>query len=326
MKKILFSVLSAAIIFCLTSCEPAPQRYNTAFADVFDTVTEFTAYCGSQKEFDKYSEAVHSELLRLHEIFDIYSSYGGVKNAYLLNEKKELEDAPSELSELIEQGRQWYRETKGQLNIALGSVLSLWHDCRKAGTVPDYEELRECAQHCDIEKIKTYGKKIFLDDPRMCLDFGALAKGYAAQKAAELARRMGLENFALSCGGNVVTSGNKPSGNWKIGIENPDGGILTTVSVSDKSVVTSGDYQRYFEVDGVRYHHIIDPKTLYPASMWHSVTVISDSSAEADALSTALFCLDISAGRELIEAHSAEALWVAEDGSVTRSDGFSEYE
>ena len=322
--KILLIVGLCALVFC--GCSATPKRYSAVYPDVFDTLTEFTAYCSSQEEFDKISGAVHAELFRLHEIFDIYSDYG-FPNAKVLNDSAgspvEVHD---EVIELIADAKTWHEKTSGKLNIALGSVLSVWHDCREREVLPDRETLNYLAEHCDIENILVDGNYVTLLDPEMSLDFGALAKGYAAEKAAEAAISAGAESFALSVGGNVVTYGKMPSGKWEIGIENPDGGLLTTVKVAGECVVTSGDYQRYFEVDGVRYHHIIDPDTLYPAAHWRSVTVIAKSSAEADALSTALFCMDYEAGAKLAKEYGAEVMWVAADGEITRSEGFKDYE
>ena len=321
MKRLIIPLLSALIL--LSGC--APKRFGAVYTDVFDTFTELTVYCDTEDEFNACSAAAHAELLRLHEIFDIYNTYGGLTNAASLNSDLSA-DCPDELVELIASGKQWYELSDGKLNIALGSVLSLWHDCREKGVLPDESELKARAEHCAIADIVIDGNNVSLSDPLMSVDLGAVAKGYAAQKTAELLAEAGFENFALSVGGNVVTRGKKPSGRWEIGIEDPDGGLLTTVKVSGESVVTSGDYQRFFEVDGVRYHHIIDPDTLYPAGLWRSVTVISENSAEADALSTALFCLDEQSGRALAEKFSAEAMWVAADGSIAKTEGFSDYE
>ena len=326
MKK-LFAMISAALIL-LTGCQSTPKRYSAVYTDVFDTITELNAYCASQEEFDLLAKTVHAELLRLHKIFDIYNSYEGLTNAKTLNDiaGEEAAEVPAELLELTECGKLWHSLSGGRLNIAMGSVLSLWHDCREAEILPDGEELFRRAEHCNISDIVIDGETVRLADPDMSLDFGALAKGYAAQKAAEAAVSAGGESFILSVGGNVVTQGEKPTGKWEVGIENPDGGLLTTVKVSGEAVVTSGDYQRYFEADGVRYHHIIDFETLYPAKLWRSVTVIAQSSAEADALSTALFCMSFEEGRELLKQYAAEALWVSADGEIIRSEGFEAYE
>ncbi len=323
-----------ALILCFllisSGCEAAPKRYTAAYADVFDTVADFTVFGGTQEDFDKVSEAVHSELLRLHRIFDIYNEYDGLVNAKTVNDNAAGGPVvpPAELYELLESAVLWNERSGGALNIALGPVLSLWHDCREAEEpyLPDPDLLSECGQHCDISELILSGGSVSFADPEMSLDLGALAKGYAAEKAAELAESLGCEHFALSVGGNVVTRGEKPTGMWEIGIASPDGGILTTVRVAGECVVTSGDYQRFFEVDGVRYHHIIDPKTLYPASLWRSVTVICADSADADALSTALFCMDFESGSALAEKFGAEALWVGPDGETKRTEGFSDYE
>ena len=314
---------ASAVLLC--GCSPSPKKYSAVYTDVFDTATEFAAYCDSREEFDSYAEALHGELLRLHKIFDIYNEYDGLFNAASLNKTKSG-GCPSELIELTKSAVDWYDLSGGKLNIALGSVLSLWHDSRESGVPPATEDLKPLAEHCDIGDISVEGDMISIQDPQLSLDFGAFAKGYAAEKAAELLESVGCADFVLSVGGNVVARGEKPGGSWEIGISSPDGGILTTVKVSDEAVVTSGDYQRYFEYEGVRYHHIIDPQTLMPANLWRSVTVICKSSADADALSTALFCLDEQSGRTLAEKFGAEALWVSSKGEVIRTEGFEDYE
>lgn len=320
MKKILSVFTAFLILLSLSGCEGIPKRYSQSWFDVFDTAAEFTAYCRSEEEFDRLCDVAHSELKRLHEIFDIYNEYGFF-NARSLNLQKSG-DCPPELCEVINLGIEWHKLSGGQLNIALGSVLELWHDCREAGVLPDGEELTKRSQHCDISKIEINGSAVTLADPEMSLDYGALAKGWAVEKTAEALCEAGAENFMLSVGGNVVARGEKPSGEWTVGVESPDGGILTSFNVKDGAVVTSGDYQRCYEVDGVVYHHIIDPKTLWPAGLWRSVTVADKSSAEADALSTALFCLSYEDGKALLEKTGAEALWVSKDGEITRSEGF----
>lgn len=325
MKRFLLLLISALIL--LSGCSAAPERYSATYADVFDTVTQLTVYCSSQKEFNEFSEAAHSELLLLHEIFDIYNTYDGLINAKSLNDSAgEAVEVSSWLIDVIESAIEWYSLSGGRLNAAMGSVLSFWHDCRENEILPDTDELSERAKHCNIDNVVIDGNVVTLADPEMSLDFGAFAKGYAAEMTARLLESMGAENFVLSVGGNVVTRGEKPEGKWEIGVENPDGGLVAVVKVSDKAIVTSGDYQRYFEVDGVRYHHIIDPETLYPADIWRSVTIICDRSDVADALSTALFCMPLDEGRALIKEYGAEALWVDKSGAVTRSEGFSDYE
>ncbi len=328
MKKLSLALVLALCVTMLSSCG-APKRYSITYMDVFDTVSEFTAYCDSAATFDAISDAVHGELLRLHRLFDIYETYEGIVNAKTLNDAAggDAVEAEADLLALVALGTAFAETTDGKLNVALGSVLSLWHECREAGDrIPTEAALIEAAKHTEIGSVVAEGNKIRITDAETRLDFGAIAKGYAAEAAARVAESFGLSDFVLNLGGNLVVRGKKPDGAWKIGIQNPDGGILTTLSVCDVSVVTSGDYQRYFEVDGVRYAHIIDPDTGMPARRYRAVTVIASDSAVADALSTALFCMTREAGAALCETYGAEALWVLPDGTQERTEGFGAYE
>ncbi len=324
------AALSALIVLLtFASCGKTQKRYSVTYADTFDTVTEFSAYCDSEAQFDRACEALHGELLRLHRIFDIYNEYEGVNNAATVNRLAGSQpvDVPDELIALLDICRTFYESSGGKLDASLGSVLSIWHDCREsADRLPDMESLKEAAKHTGFQFVKTEGSEISFTDPGLSLDLGAVAKGYAAGRAAEAVKRSGVISFALDVGGNVVTGGAKPDGNWLIGVTDPEGGLYTNLAVSGLAVVTSGDYQRFYELDGVRYHHIIDPDTLYPAGLYRSVTVICGSSAYADALSTALFCMSVQDGKALAQSYDAEALWIKADGSAERTAGFASYE
>ena len=166
---------------------------------------------------------------------------------------------------------------------------------------------------------------VCLTDPEASLDVGAVAKGWAVQRACALAAEKGYGGFLVSAGGNVFTVGAKPDGShWRIALEDPTkvGAHLTELELRDCAAVTSGSYQRYFTVDGVKYHHIIDPATAYPADTYLMVTVICPDSAVADALSTSLFLTSCEEGEALAERFGAEALWMWEDGSVRMTEGF----
>ena len=324
--------LCAAVALALSACDASPrkQRYSAAYTDVFDTVTEFTAYCDSKESFEKTSELVHGELVRLHRLFDIYNEYEGVTNLASVNRLAPgaSVSAGHEIAEVLSVGKDFYRLSGGKLNIALGSVLSIWHSYREKGAeVPPEPLLRAASAHASIDSV-TIGEsgEISFSDSETKLDVGAVAKGYACARAAGIAKTAGVNDFALNLGGNVFTSGEKPNGPWVIGVQDPEGGILTAVRVSGLAVVTSGDYQRYYEVGGVRYHHIIDPDTLYPAALYRSVTVICADPTKADALSTSLFCMPLESGKELARSLGAQALWVLADGSLVRTEGFGDYE
>jgi thiamine biosynthesis lipoprotein len=212
----------------------------------------------------------------------------------------------------------------------MGSVLSLWHDARTHGindpvnaALPETNALLLAAEHMDFSCviINEDDATVFITDPDVSLDVGAVAKGWAAQRVAENAP----SGLLISVGGNVCATGPKDESGtpWVVGIQNPDSSdYLHTIYLTKGSVVTSGDYQRAYTVDGKSYHHIIDPETLYPSACWRSVTIVCEDSGLADALSTALFVLPQEEGQALLDQCGALALWVCMDGSILYSPGF----
>ena len=330
----------AAVVLCalLCGCAAAPageeggqKRYEASFLTLFDTVTTMVGYADSQETFTAQAQQIHDELLEYHQLYDIYNDYDGMNNLKTVNDNAGI--APVEVDarilDMLEFSRELYEETGGRVNVAMGGVLSLWHDAREAGIedpanayLPDQDALEKAARHADWSNvvIDEEAGTVYLADPDMSLDVGAIAKGYAVERVCETAPA----GMLISVGGNVRATGPKPDGSpWVVGIENPDGGdFLHTLYVEDSSVVTSGDYQRYYLVDGQRYHHIIDPDTLYPATRWRSVSILCADSGLADGLSTALFTLSQEDGQKLLDAFDAEALWMTQDGELLYSPGF----
>ena len=331
MKKALSAVLLIASLIGLCSCAKTEKRYTATSFEYFDTVTNIVGYAASGEEFDNTKNYIFSELEKYHNLYDIYNLHDGIANIKTINESRSPVKVDGDIINLIEYGKNIYSLTDGRTNIAMGAVLSIWHDCREDGTrLPEMSELISASEHCDPDDIITDRKNrtVFLADEKMSLDVGAIAKGYAAEMIAESLREKGISGYLISIGGNVCAVGAKPDGKqWTVGIEDPFGeGFCETVSVCDVSVVTSGSYQRYFELDGVRYHHIIDPYTLFPENRFVSVTVISGNSALADALSTALFNMNIEQGKALVASlEDTHAMWVTADGEKLCSDGFKEF-
>jgi thiamine biosynthesis lipoprotein len=176
--------------------------------------------------------------------------------------------------------------------------------------VPTAEELKSAAMHIDISKliIDKENETVELCDSEMSLDVGAIAKGYAVEMVARLIEEEYGDGFVLDVGGNLRVIGTKPDGSgWLAGIRNPDNTSLETIvyktEIKNASLVTSGDYERFYTVDGVRYHHIINSESLRPASYYASVSVMTESSALSDALSTALFNMEYEELRSFVEGH-----------------------
>lgn len=331
MKRLLWLV---GALLVLSGCGTGMQRYEATYWDVFDTVTTVTGYAVGQAEFDAAAREIHDALLEYHRLYNIYESYDGLRNLKTVNDQAGIGPVPVDerILSLLQFAQTAWTETGGRVNAAMGSVLALWHDAREQAladpdraALPDRSALEAAALHTDLSALELdlEAGTAFLTDPDMALDVGALAKGYAVEQVAAAAP----DHFLISVGGNVCATGPKPDGTpWTVAVENPDGGdFLKLLYAEDRSVVTSGDYQRYFELDGVRYHHIIDPDTLEPAAYWRSVTVVADSSAAADCLSTALFTLSQAEGQRLLDQWGAEALWIGRDGAQVMSPGFSAY-
>jgi thiamine biosynthesis lipoprotein len=309
------------------------KQYTATFLTLFDTVTTVTGKAASKAEFDKQARGIHDELLEYHRLFDIYNEYDGLNNLKTLNDAAGGPPVAVDgrIVELLTDCKEYYTLTDGRVNVAMGSILSLWHEARAHGILdpenarlPDSQLLVEAAQHTDPDYvlIDAEAGTVCITDPQLRLDVGAVAKGWSVQRVAEAAP----EGLLISVGGNVCATGPKDSSgaSWVIGVQNPDGGdeYLHTLWLNRGSVVTSGDYQRAYCVQDQMYHHIIDPDTLYPSKYWRSVTIFCEDSGLADALSTALFLLPIEDGQRLVEGCGAQAMWVDGQGEIFYTPGF----
>lgn len=339
MKKIISLILSLFILFSFVSCSKSSSVYSKDFIDLFDTACKISAFDTSQKAFDAHFNSVYEELKSYSRLFDIYESYGQLVNLKYVNENagKSPVRVDRKLIDVLLYSKEMYHLTKGRTNIAMGSVLSVWHQCREKATdnpdkaeLPAADELRERSEHMNIDDliIDTKNSTVFFKDDKMSIDLGAVAKGYVCEKIADHIRTNHIwQNALISLGGNIKTIGQKNNSDFNVAIENPNGGsYLCTVGVSmGQSVVTSGDYQRYFAVDGKKYCHIIDPNTLYPSDYFKSVTVICDDSALADVMSTALFVMNLQDGKQLADSiDNLMVMWVDQNDKITYSNGFEE--
>ncbi|NLK00732.1 MAG: FAD:protein FMN transferase [Clostridia bacterium] len=329
-------------------CAKKPNRYQAEFISLFDTVTTIVGYSESKEEFTSIVEEVKEKLTEYHQLFDIYNDYDGINNVKTINDNAGI--APVKVDEMIISmllfAEEQYHDSDGKINVAMGSVLGIWHDYRERGVsdpqnaeLPPMELLAEAAKHTDIEGmlIDQEASTVYLTDPKMSLDVGAVAKGYAVEQAALYLEDQGVDSFLISVGGNIRAVGGKPGGKigseiepWNIGIKDPlekDGNLeMCNVLIDGYSVVSSGTYERYYTVDGEIYHHIIDPSTLMPAAHFTSVTIVCRDSGAADALSTAVFNMPLDTGREFIEgSDGVEALWVLHDGEIIYSRGFRDF-
>ena len=333
MKRFISLILAIMLLSGCAMVQPQPKQYTATFLELFDTVTAMTGLSDSQEAFTANAQAIRDTLEVYHQLFDIYNSYDGINNLKTVNDNAGI--APVKVDrkiiDLLLDCKAYYDLTGGLVDVTMGAVLRLWHEARSDGLddpanayLPDQAALEEAAKHRGWEHIviDEAASTVYISDPDVSLDVGAVAKGWAAQQVSTIVPR----GMMLSVGGNVCAPGPKDNQGtrWVVGVQNPDGGneYLHTIYLSSGSVVTSGDYQRYYMVDGKIYHHIIDPATLYPSTHWRSVTIVCDDSGLADALSTALFLLPLEEGKALLERCGAEAMWVDAAGEKYYTPGF----
>lgn len=347
LKKIITIILMISImITAVSGCglRVEYEKYTDTFFDSFDTITQIVGYAKSEEEFKQYSALIHDRMLELHMLYDKYNNYEGINNIKTINDMagKEPVVVEKELLDLIVFSKEMYKDTEQRTNIAFGAVLKIWSEYRDEAEadplnakIPPMEILQEANKHTDIDKVivDPENSTVFLEDPAMSLDVGAVAKGYAAEIVTREAKAAGFESFIISAGGNIRAVG-KPLDNerdrWGVGIQNPDKDVfgdgsntLETIFVNDASVVSSGDYQRYYVVGDQRIHHIIDPVTLMPAANYRAVNVVIEDSGLADFYSTEVFLLPYDQSRALVESvEGLEAIWVFADGRIEMTEGF----
>ena len=344
MKRRLTALLLVLLCLPLTACQKQQNLYSATWFDLFDTVAIVQGYADSQDSWNAQTQAVYSDLQRYNELFDIYHHYDGVINLYDVNARAAA--APVQVSDELYAFLRWCKDTaypaaNGATNIAAGAVLRLWHDARESDSPapPDADAIAAALAHIDIEDLvlDDAAQTVYFADPEMALDVGAVGKGYAVEMVAQAAEARGLTSALISVGGNLRAIGTKPDGSqWSGGVENPwnssevytaSSSYVSGVNMSDMALVTSGNYQRYYVVDGVRYHHLIDPDTLWPARYFDSVSVLSPDSGAADCLTTGLFCMPLEEGQKIVESlDGVEALWCTTDGQLVTSSGWSSHE
>ncbi len=305
--------LAIACVLGICGCDAAPA-YNSALGFYLDAVITISGYA------DK--EILEGAVALCGEYEKIFSRTVKGSDVWRINHG---EGSPvrvcGDTAELLTIALEVCEKSGGALDITIAPASDLWDFKADEPEIPDSGELSSAAELVDYTKLKLEGDMVTLP-AGMAIDLGAVAKGYIADKAAEYLKEKGVESAILNLGGNVVALGCKPDGSkWSIGIQDPEkenGRAGYSVLVADESVVTSGIYQRGFDKDGVRYHHILDRATGWPVQNGlASVTIIADSSAMADAMSTACFVLGRDMGMSFAEEMGVQAVFIGKDGKVS---------
>lgn len=336
-----------SIAFNTPSTQPSNnQTYSNMSMGDFNTILSFNAYGVDQDRGASQFETVSTMFSQFNDLMDIYNDYPGIANIKTINDNagKQPVVVDESIFEMLQLSKQLYELSDGEFDITMGAVFSIWHHYREEGLVlnsndqlapvPSNEELQavSACRGWDHIILDESNHSVYIDDPCVSLDVGGIAKGFATEKIrVELAGS--VDNGAIiNAGGNTALVHSKPDGSpWRVGIADPDASsnsILVLSLPADLSVVTSGDYERYYVgEDGNRYAHIIDPQTLYPPTYWRSVSIITTNGAIADGLSTILFTMNYEDGLAVLEKAKSvfdldylEAVWLADDGEVIDSD------
>lgn len=255
---------------------------------------------------------------------------------YNINQNAGIEpvEVDKESFEMIERAIEIAEESDGLFDISIGSLTNLWQIGSEFARVPSEDEITEAVSKIDYRKIKLDSEKqtVYLEEEGMALELGGISKGFIGSGIAEIFQENDITTAIINLGGNVVVMGTSPAypdEGWNVGVQDPDdsrGDIVGTQRVKQAAIVTSGIYERYLEVDGIKYHHIMDPRTGYPLDNEVSgVTVFAPTSADGDAYSTALFLIGIEEGIAFIDAKEGfEVAYIDKDGGVHLSSGIKD--
>ncbi len=327
LSLILFFV-ALGIFLCMTLF-PRPSSFTPSSVQFYALGT----FIRLQAWGAEAPEALKAAETSIREVEKRFSRYRASSEVALLSGSSGEGEKPFSAESLfvLSEALRYAELTKGAFDPTIGPLTKLWSIGTPEERLPSPETIEKARNLVDYRDFRIFPDRgtALLARKGQALDLGGIAKGYAGDKARKVLEEHGISRALLDMGGNIVTLGTKPGGApWKIGIQNPlepRGNYLGILSLSEASVVTSGNYERYFEKDGKRYHHILDPRTGYPASQnLLSVTVMSESSLSGDALSTGLYVLGLERGLELAESlEGVEALFVTSDRRVLGTSGMA---
>lgn len=323
-RYIVFWLILAIFIPSLSGCDiknaGQPLSASAIKLNTFVTV----------KIYDNKKQSILDHCMEMIDQYELlFSRTNPESELYQLNEQQSGSDGLSApLQDVIQIGLDYSAASSGAFDIAIEPVSSLWDFTAEHPVPPDPAAIQAALPYVNASGIHLQDGRITFDDPHMGIDLGGIAKGYIADRLKDYLLSEGVNSAMINLGGNVLCVGTKPDGSpFEIGIQKPfseRNEVIATIPVTDQSVVSSGVYERYFDYEGVRYHHLLDPATGYPVkNNLLEVTILSDLSVDGDALSTTCFVLGLEKGMELIESlPGAEAMFITDDNQLHYSSGF----
>ncbi len=322
MRKVIILPL---IMILLVSCSLGKHEPKSDNRFLLDTICIITLYNGEeQKIFNDAFDIIEKE----EQIFSLQKDESNLSEINM-NAGVKPTIVPENIFNILEVSKYYSKITDGAFDPTIAPLVKLWAIGEdKTETPPLSKEISSRRNLVDSRNLLLQdNNSVFLSEKEMMIDLGGIAKGYIADRVKDYLVLKGVQRAIIDLGGNIVVIGSKADNKpWNIGVRNPfepPGNYFGVISVVDKTVVTSGIYERFFISNGIRYHHILDPETGYPVvNNLASVTIISDNSVDADALSTSLFILGVDKGLDLIEQiDGSEAIFATKDNKVIYSSG-----
>lgn len=330
----IFSVLLllAGVFFFLQNQE----RQLTSEQFLMDTLVSISTY-GTDTDFlQQVTEKAFKEIRRVADLTDRFPSPGTIayeqSDVVKINENAGISpvSVDEDVFKMLQIAQDYYELTEGEFDVTIGPLMDLWGFGRETQKVPTIVEIKETLALVDSRKLILDEEKqtAFLSQKGMSLDLGAVAKGYAVEKAAQVMIEAGVEKALINAGGNIRVIGKKDNNNaWKIGVQDPrnPSNLIGVLSLNNEAAVTSGDYNRIVEIKGKSYHHLLSARTGYPAGKNMSVTVVALDSGQADLLSTSLFLLEPQQALELVSRlNNVEVIIITTDKKIMCSPGLRE--
>lgn len=312
------------LILFIPACTPSVHIYKRSQM-LMGTVVEITVVAQNEERAEEAMTAAFKEIRRLEEIMSTYipsSDISRVNAAAGLSPVKVNRD----LILVVKKALEFARLSGGAFNIALGPAIDLWN-VTESDRVPSDQELEAIRPLTDLKNIVVddTADTLFLKEKGMRINLGGIGKGFAADYAYNVLLKHGIRSGIVAVAGDLRVFGKRPDGStWNIGIRHPrkKEGVMAQVHLSDMAISTSGDYERFFMKNGIRYHHVLSPDTLHPSRGNQSVSVIAKDSTTADAISTAIFAMDPDKGFKLLESlPEVEGIIMGDDGHIGLSPG-----
>jgi len=321
MKRVSFIVLIFLPLIAGCSGPKTVQKTET----IMGTQVSITVVAKTEQEGEAAIDAAMAEVRRFDRMMSLYKDDSEITRVNLAAGKGPVEVSP-EMIEMVEAARKISELTDGAFDVTVGPLVVLWQMRLKEGAAPTETEIESIKNRVGYRNIITDKKAstLFLMKPGMIMDFGGCAKGYVADRVAELLKGRGIDNAIVALAGDIRVMGHRPDGSsWRIGVQHPrdSAKTLTVLELSDKFISTSGDYERYQIVHRKRYHHILDPRTGKPSEGMESVTLVGDRGSDGDPLATALFILGPKQGRKIVKKLGYNAIFVDDKGRVVMTDG-----